>query len=149
MAGMRRHFVLSIHDIHFLVGVVHEHVLRAMLFDALGRALAGFVVCAFHSALAVSNPAGPRAIGRHRESTREERRCHCHCKSYFHDFPLQKSTVVLDPPGRPLAWHSDSLVSRHFLRPIMKNSYSQKEHQKKRRILWNPPYLAAIQGVED
>src|SRR5713226_8905751 len=55
MAGMRRHFVLSVHDVYFLVGVVHEHILRAMLLDALGRALSRtrLVVCALHSALAV------------------------------------------------------------------------------------------------
>src|ERR1700719_518504 len=53
MAGMRRHFVLRIDHVHFLVGIVHEHVLGAMLLDALGRALAGLVVCAFYSTLAV------------------------------------------------------------------------------------------------
>src|SRR5712664_309192 len=59
MAGMRRHFVLRIYDIYFLVGVVHEHVLGAMLLDALGRALAGLIIRAFYSTLAVRNVAGP------------------------------------------------------------------------------------------
>src|SRR5260370_1555379 len=59
MAGMRRHFVLRIHDIYFLVGVVHEHVLGAVLLDALGRSLAGLIIRAFYSTLAVRNVAGP------------------------------------------------------------------------------------------
>src|SRR6267142_6780772 len=53
MAGVRCHLVLSIHDVDFLVGIVHEHVLGAMFLDALGRALAGLVVRALDSALAV------------------------------------------------------------------------------------------------
>src|SRR5207253_10673748 len=53
MAGMRRYFVLRVDDIHFLVGVVHEHVLGAMLLDALGRALASLIIGALDSALAV------------------------------------------------------------------------------------------------
>src|SRR6267143_3560844 len=53
MASMRRHFVLRVDDVHFLVGVVHEHVLGAMLLDALGRALAGLIIGALDSALAV------------------------------------------------------------------------------------------------
>src|SRR5436190_13069949 len=53
MAGMRRHFVLCVDNIHFLVGVVHEHVLGAMLLDALGCALASLFIGALDSALAV------------------------------------------------------------------------------------------------
>src|SRR6266849_1348797 len=101
MAGMRRHLVLRIDNVHFLVGVVHEHVLGAMLLDALGRALALAFFRALGSALAIRNPAGPGAIGRHRECSREQRCCHCYYKSYFHDLPLQKSTAVFDLPGRP------------------------------------------------
>src|SRR5260370_23425820 len=120
MAGMRRHFVLRIYDIYFLVGVVHEHVLGAMLLDALGRALAGLIIRSLDSTLAVRNVAGPRTICRHRECSREKRCCHCHCKSYFHDFPLLKSTSVFDPLGCPVAWHSDGPVSRLFLRRLPK-----------------------------
>ena len=52
---MRRHFVLRVDNVHFLVGVVDEHVLGAVFLDALGGALgrAGLVVSALHSALAV------------------------------------------------------------------------------------------------
>src|SRR5258708_19766207 len=62
MAGMRRHFVLRIHDIYFLVGVVHEPVLGAVLLAPLGRALAGLIIRAFSSTLAVPNLAGPSPI---------------------------------------------------------------------------------------
>src|SRR6266849_4699448 len=144
MAGMRRHLVLRIDNVHFLVGVVHEHVLGAMLLDALGRALALAFFRALGSALAIRNPAGPGAIGRHRECSREQRCCHCYCKSYFHDLPLQKSTAVLDPPGRPVAWHSGGMVSRLFLRPNTRDSYSRMSVNKKGRILSNPPYLAVL-----
>src|SRR5712691_8504797 len=69
MAGMRRYSVLSIDYVHILVGVTLDHVLYAMLLDALGRPLSRtrLVVCTLRSALAVGNPAGPGAIRRHRE----------------------------------------------------------------------------------
>src|SRR6266704_3670111 len=121
MAGVRCHLVLRVDNVHLLVGVVHEHVLGAMFFDALGRALSrtSLVVCALDSTLAVGNPAGPRAIRRHGERSSEQHCCHCHCKSYFHDLPLQKSIAIPDTPGRPLAWHSSGPVSRLFLRPCL------------------------------
>src|SRR6266404_5562793 len=53
MAGMSCHLVLRVDNVHFLVRVVYEHVLGAVLLDALGRALAGLVVCALDPALAV------------------------------------------------------------------------------------------------
>src|SRR5438094_1142075 len=53
MAGMRRYFVLRVDDINFLVGVVHAHVLGAMLLDALGAAFGRLVIGALDSALAV------------------------------------------------------------------------------------------------
>src|SRR6266566_4005916 len=139
MAGMRRHFVLRIDHVHFLVGVVHEHVLGAMLLDALGRALASLVVCAFYSTLAVGDPAGPGIVPRHRERSREQRRCHCHRESYFHTFPLQRNPLpFLDTPGCPVAWHRGVPVSRlcpttsyYLLLPPTLNSYSRMNVNKK------------------
>src|SRR5712692_10156402 len=131
VSGMRCHFVLRVDHVHLLVRVVHEHVLGAVLLDALGRAVALAFFRALYSTLAIRNPASPRAICRHRECPREKRRCHCHCKSYFHDFPLQKSTAVFDPPGRPVAWHSDGPVSRLFLRPTTSYSYTRISFKKK------------------
>src|SRR5882762_4226680 len=59
MSGMRRHFVLRVDYVHLLVGVVHEHVLGAVLLDALGGAIAGLLIRALYSTLAVGNVAGP------------------------------------------------------------------------------------------
>src|SRR6266403_804880 len=59
VSGMRRHFVLRVDYVHLLVRVVHEHVLGAVLLDALGGALAGLVIRALYATLAVRNIAGP------------------------------------------------------------------------------------------
>src|SRR6516162_4301303 len=77
MAGMRRHFVLRVDNVHFLVGVVHKHVLGAVLLDALSGALAGFLVRAFRPALAVGNPAGPGTVCCHGKSPGEQRCRNC------------------------------------------------------------------------
>src|SRR6267378_3906838 len=60
MSGMRRHFVLRVDYVHLLVRVVHEHVLGAVLLDALGRAVALAFFRALYSTLAIRNPASPR-----------------------------------------------------------------------------------------
>src|SRR5215472_11155475 len=77
MAGMLCNLVLRIDRVHFLVGVVHEHVLGAMFLDALGRALAGLFVRALYAALAIGDPAGHRAVRRQRKRAREERCRNC------------------------------------------------------------------------
>src|SRR3989475_6875305 len=59
MSGMRRHFVLRVDYVYLLVRVVHEHVLGAVLLDALGRAVALAFFRALYSTLAVRNIAGP------------------------------------------------------------------------------------------
>src|SRR6267142_1312081 len=59
MSGMRRHFVLRVDYIDLLVRVIHEHVLGAVLLDALGGALPGLVIRALYSTLAVRDVAGP------------------------------------------------------------------------------------------
>src|SRR5207244_11243579 len=53
MAGMGRHLVLRVDNIHFLVGVVHEHVLGTIFLDALGRAFARLIIGGRGSVLAV------------------------------------------------------------------------------------------------
>src|SRR5216684_8550121 len=148
MAGMRRHFVLRIDHVHFLVGIVHEHVLGAMLLDALGRALARLVVCAFYSTLAVCDPAGPGVVRRHRERSREQHRCHCHRESYFHAFPLQRNPLrFFDPPGCPVAWHRGRLVSRLFLLPTTtyygEFLFPDERQQKRGDSLESSPVLCA------
>src|SRR5690349_10643895 len=79
MAGVRRYLVLRIDHVHFLVGVVHEHVLGAMFLDALDRALrrTGLIIRAFRAALAIRDPAGHRAVCRQRKRAREERSRNC------------------------------------------------------------------------
>src|SRR6266851_1096109 len=57
--------------------------------------------------------------------------------------PSRNRLRFLDLPGQPVAWHSSGLVSRLFLRPTTGDSYSRMSFNKKGRILWNPPYLAA------
>src|SRR5262245_23085749 len=90
MTGVRRHFVLVVEGVDFLVRVVDENILCAMFFDALGGALAGFGVSALDAALAVGNPAGPAAIGGHGHSCGKQGRCGDGCKSKFHLSPSRK-----------------------------------------------------------
>src|SRR5713226_4069832 len=136
VAGMRRDFVLSIDNVHLFVGIVHEHVLRAMLFDALGRALALAFFRALHSTLAIRNPAGPGAIRRHRECSREERRCNCHRETYFHGFPPPEIHCGIWSAGPPsslpqrrshvqtLPLNSYTADLRFWMRPRKKGGFS-------------------------
>src|SRR5207249_2796029 len=150
MAGMRRHFVLRIDRVHLLVPFVHEHVLGAFLLDALRRTIGMLFAHALSPAMVIGNVPGPGAFRCHRQRCCEECYCHSSRKTDFHDFPLQKSSVVLGLPGRPVAWHSHGPVSRHF-----PNSYTAIPYMfipgsastKKWRLLWNPPLSVVLPGI--
>src|SRR5579859_295213 len=114
MASVGRHLVLRVNGVDFLVCVIHEHILGAMLLHTLGGAFAGLVVGALDPALAVGNVSRPAAIGRHGESgCKESRRRQC-CKTYFHSVPPGTALryEVVGPPGWRKAWHKAILLSR-------------------------------------
>src|ERR1700704_1865957 len=67
-------------------------------------------------------------------------------------FPLQKTLCFLNPPGRPLAWHSDGSVSRHFLRPHTADFYSRMSvfsEEKMGGFSGTLPFLPCSKGVAD
>src|SRR5579884_2355513 len=88
MTGMVGHFVLGVDGIDLVVGVIHEHILGAVLLDALDGAIASFGLCPLGTALAVGNPAGHAAVRRHCQSRCKQSRCDDGHKLRFHWFPL-------------------------------------------------------------
>src|SRR5580658_2679230 len=95
MPGVLRHFVLGVHKVHFLVGVIDEHILRAF-FHALDGAFARSLVRGLGTTLAIRDIAGPCSVRSHGQRRREEHGSRYHRKSYFHFFlPLENDRPMI------------------------------------------------------